>query len=324
MMKPYLQIFALAENRALSSFDLYLPAGDAGDFYTCYHFVYEVNAPNPTLGYGEAPNNPANRRFYRIKTAFVCERRENGFAPLFRALQGGEIGLAFREEGAGDFVGGYHGDEVLTAVSLTVDGRELPLCKPFSGEIESFSFSQDSIITRCNTPLESIISHKQCYTVSGDRLLLSQSVTWIADARPLTAAFMPMLTAQRLDPEDHGRILTDTVAFYGKDGETLTVFDTSSYGADGGGSQGDMVCKNTPARSVRVFSEKSGFSAEAGYTVRNGSIPDGQQSASLWIRYMKHALDNKVYFDIGKGTAPKAGTVWESDVYYRVSYQPKG
>ena len=44
-MKPYLQIFALAENRALSSFDLYLPAGDAGDFYTCYHFVYEVNAP---------------------------------------------------------------------------------------------------------------------------------------------------------------------------------------------------------------------------------------------------------------------------------------
>ena len=324
MRNPYLQIFPLEENRALSSFDLYLPAGDAGDFYTCYHFVYEVNAPNPTLGYGEAPNNPANRRFYRIKTAFVCERRENGFAPLFRALQQGEIGLAFREEGAGDFVGGYHGDELLTAVSLTVDGRELPLCKPFSGEIESFSFSQDSIITRCNTPLESIISHKQCYTVSGDRLLLSQSVTWIADARPLTAAFMPMLTAQRLDPEDHGRILSDTVAFYGKDGETLTVFDTSSYGADGGGSQGEMVCKNTPARSVRVYSEKSGFSAEAGYTVRNGSIPDEQQSASLWIRYMKHALDNKVYFDIGKGTAPKAGTVWESDVYYRVSYQPKG
>ena len=32
------------------------------------------------------------------------------------------------------------------------------------------------------------------------------------------------------------------------------------------------------------------------------------------------SLDNKIYFYIAKDTVPKKGTVWQSNVYYRLTY----
>ena len=327
-MKPYLQIHSPEPGKELSSFDLYLPADPTGAYYAVYHFRYEVDPVKPSLTYTEGPNDPANRRFYRIRTAHMTVREgaedTPSFRPLFRALQGGEIGLAYRERGAGDFVGGFHGDEALDEVCLTVDGRELPLDVPFSGFAETVSFYERSTVFRCNTPSEPLLLHTQTYTVDGSTLRLAQHVRWLRDAHPLQAAYMPMLTAQRLDPEDPSRILTDTVEFCGADDTPVCTFDTTPYGADGKGRSWDTVCKGTQATAVRVYGKMSGFSAEAGYTVRNESIPASQQTADLCIRYMKHALDNKIYFNVGKDAAPTEGTVWESDVYYRLGYRNGG
>ena len=134
----------------------------------------------------------------------------------------------------------------------------------------------------------------------------------------LQKVYTPMLTAQRLHPEDTSKILTDTVEFFAPDGSLAASFDTSAYGADGGGKSWDMECENTFATSARVYGKKSGLSVEGGYTVRDGSVPDEQISTSLCIRYMKHALDNKIYFCIAEGFAPAAGTVWKLDIYYKI------
>ena len=326
MKKPYLHIMTPAEGASYASFDLYLPAGETGDreFYTCYRFVYEENAVKPSLAYGEGPNDPANRRFYRIKTAFLTERAGDGFRVLFRALQGGEIGLAVREEGAGDFVGGLHGDEVLTEVSLTVDGMEVALDRPLLDCFETLSFREVSYIDRCNTPGEHLLLHSQCYTVEGNTLRVSQEVRWLRDSVGLHAAYMPMLTAQRLDPADPDRILSDTVKFYRADGTLSASFDTTPYGRENGGKKWDSLGKWTPATAVRVYGRESGFSAEAGYTVLDGTIPEERCRAYLCVRYMKNAFDNKIYFEIGGGIAPKKDTVWRSDVYYRIGYAPNG
>ena len=325
MKKPYLHILPRAEGAPYASFDLYLPAGEADgrEFYTCYRFVYEENPVKPSLTYGEGPNDPANRRFYRIKTAFMTERDGDGFRVLFRALQGGEIGLAFRETGAGDFVGGLHGDEVLTDVSLTVDGMAVALDRPFLDCFETFSFRETSRVDRCNTPDEHLLLHTQEYTVEGNTLRLSQRVEWLRDSIGLQAAYMPMLTAQRLDPADPDRILSDTVEFYRADGTLSAIFDTTPYGRENGGRSWDVLGKWTPATAVRVYGRESGFSAEAGYTVVDGTIPEERCRAYLCVRYMKNAFDNKIYFEIGGGIAPKKDTVWRTDVYYRIAYAPK-
>ena len=323
-VKPYLEILAPSEGKRFSEFHLYLSADEGkGEYYTRYCFLYEVNPIKPELAYNMGSNDPANRDFYRIRTAHIVKKTEDGFVPVFRALQGGEIGFAMKEKGAGDYIGGFHGDEVLTEVKLTVDGKELPLNRPFSGTFESFHFYEQSHIFRCNTPEEKVVLHTQNYRVDGNTLRLAQDVEWIADALPIYQAYMPMLTAQRLNPEKLDEILTETVEFYSVEGKLLTTFDTTDYGADLIGNPSDSVCCGTKATSVKVYGKNSGFMAEAGYVVRDNSIPDSQIATSLCIRHMRGAVDNKIYFDIGGGTQPKKGEAWRSDTYYRVTYHSK-
>ena len=312
-MKSYIEILAPEKGRDLSSFFLYLPASEGGVYYTRYRFMFEENPVKPELTYENGCNDAANRRFYRIRTADVVKREGDAFVTLFRVLSGGEIGFAIKEEGAGDFVGGFHGDEILSRVTLTVDGRELPLDKPYCGELDSFRFFEESYICRCNTPGENIMLHTQTYTVDGDRLLLDQNIEWIADGRKLHSGFAPMMTAQRLNPEKPEEVLSDTVTFYDKDGNELSSFDTTAFGfgQDGGYHQAGKATR------ARAFQKDGSLVMESGYTVRDGSIPDEQISAKLWIRQ----TDNKVYYEITGGITPKKGTAWRSDIFYRINYK---
>ena len=117
--------------------------------------------------------------------------------------------------------------------------------------------------------------------------------------------------------------LTDTVEFYDhRGGALIKTFDTTPYGADAGGKYSDPVCAMTPSTAVRVYGKQSGFSAECGYTVKNGSIPKERVETNLDIRYKK-ALDNKIYFKIARDYAPRVGEIWESDIYYRLNYDAK-
>ena len=309
----YLEILSPEKGRDLASFYVYLPASENGVYYTRYRFMFEENSVKPELTYENGCNDPANRRFYRIRTADVVKREGDTFETLFRVLSGGEIGFAIKETGAGDFVGGFHGDEILTDAVLTVDGRTIPLDKPYVGAFETFSFYERSEICRCNTPGENIMLHTQTYTADGDRLLLDQNIEWIADARPLHSGFAPMMTAQRVNPDKPDEILTDAVIFYDSHGAPTAEFDTAAYGngQDGGYHQAGK------ATSARAFKKGGGLSMETGYIVRDGSIPDEQISAKLWIR----SSDNKTYFEITGGTTPKKGTAWRSDIFYRVNYQ---
>lgn len=316
--KAYIKIFSPAAENKYSDFYLYLPAGP--DNYSEYRFVYMNNPINPVLEYSGGPNDAANCDFYRIKEVYIGTLDGEVFTRKFRAMQGGEVGFAFCEKGAGDFCGGFHGDEVMTNVSLKLNGVDIPLNKAYFGSIDSFEFIEDSFIYRCNTPSEKLVLHKQKYTLSGNTLNLSQYIEWINDANPLVAAYTPMLTVQRLNPADTSKILTDTVEFYDKEGgELLTSFDTTSYGEALGGKFSESVCRNTPSTAVKVYGKNSGFLVEGGYTVVNGTIPDTQIDTHLCIRFAR-CLDNKIYFNIAKGTAPKKNTVWQSDIYYRLMY----
>ena len=320
-MKKYIKIFEPAEGEKYSSFYIYLPAGR--EHYTEYRFVYVKNPPDPSLGFSEGPNVPANCELYRIREAYIGRLDGENFVPAFRALQSGEIGFALREMGAGDFSGGVHGDEVCLSFILTVDGEISDLCTPYFGSFENIELNMESNIFRCNTPMDKIILHKQKYTVDGDLLKLSQYIEWIADGKVLQSAYTPMLTVQRIDPADRVTVLTDTVEFYDRrGGELIKTFDTTPYGADAGGKYSDPVCQMTPSTAVRVYGKQSGFSAECGYTVKNGSIPTERIETNLDIRYKK-ALDNKIYFKIARDYAPNVGEIWESDIYYRLNYDAK-
>ena len=146
----YIQILPKAEGQEYSTFYVYLPAGAA--YWAQYRFVYMQNPVNIALDYTNGPNDAANCKLFRIRGAYIGTLTGDAFTPHFRALQQGEISLAFREEGAGDFCGGFHGDEVLTSAVLTADGRTLPLDQPYFGAFCAAEFVEDSVLNRCNTP----------------------------------------------------------------------------------------------------------------------------------------------------------------------------
>ena len=319
--RSFIKITGSKDGCAYSNFFIYLPAGN--EYYTEYRFVYVNNPIKEELVFSGGPNDPANCRFYRVREAYIGKLNEGVFCPSFRALQGGEIGFAFCEKGAGDFSGGFHGDEVLFRVSLKKDGAEISLDKEYFGSFDELSFEIESNIFRCNTPSDKLVLHKQKYTVSGNRLNLAQYIEWLDDAKELVAAYVPMLTVQRLNPQNKREILTDTVEFYTEEGgELLKTFDTTPYGAELDGKFSESFCRDTRSTAVRVYGKNSGFSVEGGYKVVDGTIPDEQIDTHLCIRFAS-CLDNKIYFNIGKGTAPKASTVWKSDTFYRLTYLPE-
>ena len=319
-MKSYLEVLPLNNTEQYASFNVYLPAGKG--YYAKYHFGYQLQAYDASLPFNKGPNDPSNSNLYRIRGAYIGTLRREQFTSEFRALSTPEVGFAAREQGAGDFCGGYHGDELMTAVSLTVDGENVPLNIPRFTPFETLNFDLATDIYRCNTPDVKLMEHVQNYQISGDKIDLTQTIKWVVDAKPLVAAYAPMLTAQRLDPNNKNRILTDTVEFYTTPGgQLLERFDTTSYGSTSETGSNETVLRDLKATAAKVYGKNTGFVAETGYTVLDDSIPAEQQVASLVIRYGS-AVDSKVYFNLGSNAQPVAGETWKTQVYYRLTYTP--
>ena len=134
-----------------------------------------------------------------------------------------------------------------------------------------------------------------------------------------------MLTAQRLDPADTKRILTDTVEFYGADGKLLETCDTSPYGTVNPNpvTKGDSTISTnhrTDATAAKVYGKRSGFCAQVSFRELENTIPHAKKTSFLCIRFMSHALDNKIYFRTSCDTPVPAGSRWRADVEYCITY----
>ena len=136
------------------------------------------------------------------------------------------------------------------------------------------------------------------------------------DAHTLVAAFMPMLTVERMDPADTAHRLTEHLSFYDKEGGTeVATLDTTPYGTTPSENLPVSRLRGTVATAVVAEGRKSGITVRAGLRLPEGSPLLGQVHISVWLRY-GNDLDSKVYFDVAGGTAPKSGTVWEGEAYY--------
>ena len=312
----YVKVAARRAGEAYADFSLLVPAG--GQRFTEYRFAYVERPQNPALPYTGGTNDPANSKLYRIREAYLGTLSGMDFMSDCRVLQGGEIGFAFREEGAGDFVGGFHGDEQLLSASLLGDGKEIALGEPSFGAYHEVRLLLTTRIDRCNTPAEPLCLHGQVYTVTGDTVALSQRVEWIGDAHRLSSAFMPMLTVQRLDPKAPAHRLTDTLTFFGAHGAPVAVLDTTPYGATPTDGVPTDPLRGTAAVRVTASGRESGIAIEGGIAHRAESPIAKNTRISVWQRY-GNDLDSKVYFDIAAGCSPKKGELWEADVFYRVT-----
>ena len=312
-----------------ASFNVYVQTThSSGKYFIRYNFTYEYNAHDATLTWSTGVNTETNRSNYRIKTAQIVEKTgANTFSDVYEILQGGEISLAIKEydpDGkamAGDFVGGYHGDENLTFVSLVLDGsREVSLLNGVAGfyNCTTVEFKQESVINRCHTPNEPVMNHIQHYLVDTNGVQLIQQVEWLVDDFTTSSqSYLQMFTLYRTNPKNKSDYLTTRLNLLDEDGKPISGFNNVDLTDSrfNGGSSVDLE-KTTVARYAEYFGEEKGIYAKAGFQFVDQSCR--LQSALVSIRTNG---DSKWYPSFG-GVTPSRGDVWTINSVYYIDYNP--
>lgn len=326
----FVEVFAPnGGNSEYSSFNVYTQTTHpSGEYFIRYKFAYECNAVDTSLTWDTGSNTGSNRTNYRIRTAQIVKKTgEQTFEDIYEILQSGEISLAIKEHNtqtgkkAGDFVGGFHGDENLKTVSLVLDGTKK--IKLFEGEpgfynCTTVDFKQDSIINRCHIIDDYVMNHIQHYLIDTNGVKLLQQVEWLVDNYGTDAGqtYIQMFTLNRLNSKKTGDYLTTSAKLLNEDGATIDAVDLTTI--DPGNSEGVSAMSSSDARYAEYFGTEKGIYAKVGFQF----IDDSCKLNSARISVRKHG-DSKWYPSFGdpQGT-PSKGDVWTINSIYYIDYNP--
>ena len=336
------------EGHDFGSAEIYIRTSDkSGNFYLKYCLTYEKNAIGTTwkdkegntvpLTWYNGSNGGFNRSNYRIKTASVCKKNGDCFEKVCDILQQGEISMAFKEKlaedgaFAGDFVGGFHGDENIKydgdapMVKLSVDGKELPVDgreeKEYVGS--SAAFEQTTYINRCNTPGVNIVEHDQKYTFDTDGVHVKQTAKFVTSDYEQGGkymldnggSYMQMCTFWRLNNDNKDERICDDLKFYDENGKLVNEANTLSYKhGDFGWAGADTETIN---RTVEYNGDK-GVYGLVGYKILDNSAVC--HSSKIMIRTFG---DNKWYSTFRSPNLtrqPNLGDEWKLELLYYIDY----
>lgn len=326
----YVEVFDyLGGEDEYSCFNVYTQTTHpSGEYFIRYNFVYEYDAANASLDWSNGSNTGAYRSNYRIKTAQIVKKNgEKSFTTLYEILQAGEISLAIKEynpetgKNAGDFVGGFHGDENLKKATLVLDGKEK--IQLFEGEAGFYNcttvdFKQETIINRCHTNDDYVMNHIQHYMVDTNGVRLLQQVEWLVDNfTPSTdQTYIQMFTLNRLNKDKTGDYLTTRLNLLKEDGIAIAKCDLTTI--DPGDKEGVTAVSSPNARYAEYFGDEKGIYAKVGFQF----VDNGCHLNSARISVRKYG-DSKWYPSFGdpKGT-PAKGDMWTINSIYFIDYNP--
>lgn len=276
-----------------TGFDVYIKGTEAYDKdYVRIPFKHTVN-------------ENTNADLYRIINAYAVERTgDTAFTQTIQAplLSTGELELAMREiengVAADDFIGGYHGDEILSKVTLKVDGAEVDLTKAASYKGTKVEFVQEAAINKCNKPSEIVANHTKSYVIDKNGITLDQTLDWV-DSITLVSFYPCMFPVYRYDGKTQ---VTDYITY--ETGGKKVVYDTRENKSYNMSPISDVF-------EATVYSETNGYSAYVKY------IPKEGLDNHIFFFQMRDAGDTKIYFGANMNNVPKAGEHWAWTSIYR-------
>ena len=326
----YVEVFAPAGGEdEYSSFNVYTETTHpSGEYFIRYKFVYEYDNIDESLNWSNGSNTGSNRMNYRIKTAQIVKKTgEQEFSDIYEILQSGEISLAIKEydpqtnKNAGDFVGGFHGDENFKTATLVLDGNKK--IQLFEGEAGFYNcttvdFKQESVINRCHTVTDYVMNHIQHYLIDTNGIKLLQQVEWLVD--DFTTApgqtYIQMFTLNRLNKDKAGDYLTTFLKLLNEDGTTIESVDLTTI--DPGDKESVSACSSPNARYAEYFGDEKGIYAKVGFQFVDNSCK--LNNANIAVR--KYG-DSKWYPSFGDPQGkPSTGDVWTINSIYYIDYNP--
>jgi hypothetical protein len=282
---------------------------------------------------------------YRVKTAQVCEKNENGtYKTVFNLLHQGEISVAIKEcvgsTIATDFVGGYHGDENATALAFYADGELIDTTKKgtYTG-ITTLEFVQDTIINRCNEPGTPLLAHSQIFLLDTNGLRIDRHIEVLADdfSPRVADGYTMMATVYRIgkdsvrDAENvESTFNIKTMNILNANGELAD--STSTFKMEGDsyswisndGKEKTTACANDTNKINRYaeYLGDKGVYGRVGFVVNDASMKPQNVYVAVRLTYG----DNKWYASVGSYAVEKDGDVvpqgekWNLSTYYNFDY----
>lgn len=301
---------------------IYIPTSDpSGKYYIRYNLYYTYSEQPDDMTVANKANTGYNQETYRIKGAVLTEKTDDSFkVKTTGVLHEGELELAIRESrsGVNDFIGGYHGDEIMKYARLYVDGKEISINSENSGltPCKNITFETDTTMYRCasgtadNPKGTAVCEHYLNYKINSQNgIVIDQKVTWLVDDFKNDVPMVCMFTIGRYSGNEK---ITDTIEYYKWDGSYIDTIDATSYGP---GKEGfGYSSYSGPAYAV-AYSKDSGFVATVGYKNIRGL--QGAYKNYIWIRPYN---DNKAYFQTNTGRTNQIGEVWEWTNYFNFDY----
>ncbi|EOR08670.1 hypothetical protein F896_01196 [Acinetobacter genomosp. 15BJ] len=156
------------------------------------------------------PNNQlGNVDVWRIQGVYEVDKPQSsfGFTRTREIVTAGEMECAILEDGKGDFMGGWHGDEILTSFMFMVDGKPIDPSVSKSFVCKKFELIQVSDMFRMNTQIK-VADHTKHLIFENRKLRLKQYVKWVMSLI-IKTAYLTMLPIKRKQNDTSGEQITD-------------------------------------------------------------------------------------------------------------------
>jgi len=247
-------VSAPAAGCPLGSFTVYVQTShESGEYCVEYPFAYQRRlGKNPYEGNWSDPasgNKQYNVNMYRVDRSYITKKSGSSFTRLYQVLQNGEIGMAIMETAvgndgvteagkAGDFIGGFHGDETLIDTPvLLLDGTPVDLSRRGTYTGTTLTFVQRTHLDRCNMTGQHVATHSQIVKLDTNGMRVKRSVTFLADNFAVRKgnSFLQMFTFARQDllrmsAKEYGAAdLSNTVNLLDAAGNILHTVDTAAF-----------------------------------------------------------------------------------------------
>ena len=329
-------------SQAYSSFRVYVQTGDPSEeYYVCYKFDYRLNKDVNNF----AGNSCTNTEFYRLNGATLYRVVEaddtmiktEDVKGIGSVLGGGEISFAVMQqypyedmlaEGAKvamgdlnrapDFIGGFHGDEWMSAVSLTADGEVIDLqtsqkqvipCSTVTFDLTGTMYAWGT--SKPDPRGVPVAEHVQNFVLDSTGVTDVQTITWLRDDFVIHGAYMPMFTMMR--GADGNRFI-ETMRAYDVDGNLLGEYVMDpEYIVE----TQTQILRYDNASSYEYTGEK-GVSSTVSFKALREGIKFNSERIDL-----RPGVDNKLYVAVSSavgGNAVPEGEVWEVELKFHIDY----
>lgn len=249
-------------------------------------------------------NKEKRTNLWRLTRGYYVERTEdNTFRNLYSKefIYPGEWEAAIMTTRDGkknpDFMGGFHGYEELSLISLNIDDLDVDMAKIKKTKAQNINFTQHSLMYEYGTN-RPVAKHIKKYFISGQTIKLDQTIEWL-ETMNVETAYTTMLPIARSLPD--GSQITDCLTI----GDNPKVFDVSK-------SDKTLNISDKNVNKVSIWGKESGLKVDV--QIENNPLLNSNKF--FCSMYTPQDGYNKLYSCYAQNYNTYKGEIWNTKTTY--------